>query len=131
MSNDANLEDPMWLKWQATASSIYDKVYYESSGLVAHINNAGHRIVERSFGSDVEFASVIEVGAGTGRHLPFVHHRFEKYVATDLSASMLDIAKSQFGTRPGVFFQIADATRLDFEDNSFDRLISIYNLEHL
>ncbi len=105
MSDRAPHEDPMWSQWQAKASSVYDNVYYKSNRLVAHINNAGHRIIEQAFGPEVEFASVVEVGAGTGRHLPFVRHQFQKYVATDLSSSMLDVAKSQFGTRPRVHFK--------------------------
>ena len=132
MSDRAPHEDPMWSQWQAKASSVYDKVYYELNGLVAHINNAGHRIIEQAFGPEVEFASVVEVGAGTGRHLPFVRHRFQKYVATDLrliECSRLRRASS--GRGPESTFKPQDATRLDFEDNSFDRLISVYNLEHL
>jgi SAM-dependent methyltransferase len=131
MSKPATHEDPMWAKWQESASSVYDNVYYETNGLVAHVNNSGHRLLEDAYGTDVEFPSVLEVGAGTGRHLHYVRHRFRTYVATDLSQPMLDIAKRQFGDRPGVTFQIADATRLDFADNTFDRLISVYNLEHL
>ena len=39
--------------------------------------------------------------------------------------------RASSGRGPEFHFQTADATGLDFEDNSFDRLISVYNLEHL
>ena len=124
------VEDAMWLKWQDAAPKIYDRIYYESNPVVAYITNAGHRHIEKPFGPDVEFKNVLEVGAGTGKHFSFVKHRFERYVLSDLSQKYLDTAKSHI-KNPNVEFQVADATALPFEDASFDRLISMYNLEHL
>ena len=64
-------------------------------------------------------------------HLQFVRHQFDRYVVSDLSPNLLDIARQRLGSRQDVDFEIQDATQLTYPDASFDRLISIYNLEHL
>ncbi|MCF8176970.1 MAG: class I SAM-dependent methyltransferase [Sulfuritalea sp.] len=129
MNTDA--EDDMWLAWQEAAPRIYDKTYYSGNALVARVNYSGHRLVERPYGSGDHFAQVLEVGAGTGAHLAHVRHRFGRYVLTDLSPDLLSIAAKRYAGRNDLRFETQDATRLDYPDASFDRLISIYNLEHL
>ena len=124
-------EDDMWVAWQKAAPSLYDRTYYEGNSLVARVNDAGHRLVETPFGPDSFFGSVLEVGAGTGRHLQHVRHRFDRYVMTDLSLDLLALARDRYRDRPGLQFETADATSLSYPDSSFDRVISIYNLEHL
>jgi phosphatidylethanolamine/phosphatidyl-N-methylethanolamine N-methyltransferase len=124
-------EDEMWLAWQKAAPYIYDKTYYTGNGLVARVNLSGHRLVEQPHGSSCHFSRVLEVGAGTGMHLQFVRHQFDEYVVSDLSPNLLNIARQRLGGREDVGFEIQDATQLTYPDASFDRLISIYNLEHL
>lgn len=124
-------EDPKWTAWQQKAPAIYEKIYYEPNSLVAHVNEAGHRLIERDFGASTHFGSVLEVGAGTGIHLDHVTHSFDRYVVTDISERMLDIAKKRHSDRANLVFEVADATALNYEDGSFDRLVSVYNLEHL
>lgn len=124
-------EDDMWLAWQKAAPRIYEKTYYQGNRLVSCVNEAGHSLMEKDFGPNVHFGSTLEVGAGTGFHLGFVRHRFDRYVMSDLSPDLLNLAKEKHGHIGGVEFQVMDATRLDYPDASFDRLISVYNLEHL
>lgn len=124
-------EDQAWLDWQAKATSIYDSIYYQSNPLVASVNLAGHRQMETALDARTPIGKVLEVGAGSGFHFEFVRHPYDEYVFTDISSGMLDIARERFGDRPGVRFEIQDATQLTYEENSFDRLISVYNLEHL
>jgi phosphatidylethanolamine/phosphatidyl-N-methylethanolamine N-methyltransferase len=124
-------EDKMWISWQEAAPRIYDKTYYSGNPLVSKVNNAGHWLLEKSFGPDTHFDRVLEVGAGTGFHLQMVKHKFNEYVMTDISADLLDQARERHNGRKDVSFEIQDATALKYPDNSFDRLISVYNLEHL
>lgn len=124
-------EDPMWLRWQAEAPRIYEEVYYSTNLVVTHINEIGHTIAEKPFGADTYFPQVLEVGAGTGKHLEAVRHRFDAYYVTDISKGHLEKAKTRWASKPGLVFQEEDATKLSFKDGTFDRLISIYNLEHL
>ena len=123
--------EPEWQRWQDQAPRIYDRIYYESNPVVAAINNAGHTQVERAFGPEVHFGRVLEVGAGSGRHLDTVRHRYDRYLLTDISEGLLAHAANRHAGKPGLDFAIADATRLPFPADSFDRLVSIYNLEHL
>ncbi|MCE7887427.1 MAG: class I SAM-dependent methyltransferase [Alphaproteobacteria bacterium PRO2] len=124
-------EDKMWVSWQEAAPCIYDRIYYSGNPLVSKVNNAGHWLLEKSFGSDVHFDRVLEVGAGTGFHLEQVKHTFNEYMMTDISADLLDKARVRHANRKNVGYEIQDATALKYPDNSFDRLISVYNLEHL
>jgi ubiquinone/menaquinone biosynthesis C-methylase UbiE len=66
---------------------------------------------------------VLEIAAGTG----IVTHAFREtlptsveIVATDLSASMLEIAKQHVGNAEQLRFEVADATSLPYADASFD-----------
>lgn len=124
-------EDEMWLAWQKAAPRIYDKIYYSGNPLVSRINDAGHRLAERVYSPNDYFGTVLEVGAGTGAHLSHVRHRFDRYVLTDISPDLLHIAAKRLEGRSDLVFEVRDATQLGYADASFDRLISIYNLEHL
>ena len=124
-------EDSMWRAWQEAAPKIYEKIYYKSNPLVAYFNNGGHFLSERFFSEKDYFGRVCEVGAGTGYHLQYVRHGFDEYFITDINRDLLDKAKQKYMGRSDLVFRVEDATRLSFPDGSFDRLISIYNLEHL
>ena len=78
--------------------------------------------------------TILEVGAGTGHHFPYVKKTFSKYIMTDGSTKMLAIASEKYQSEVS-FGSLAverqDATRLTFSDNSVDRLIATHVLEHL
>lgn len=124
-------EDKMWLSWEEAAPRIYDDIYYKSNPIVAAVNKSGHWLVEKFFTEQDYFPSVLEVGAGTGHHLSYVRHRYDRYVMTDINQGLLDRARDAHAGKPKLSFEIADATKLPYEDASFDRLVSFYNLEHL
>lgn len=127
----AHTEDETWLLWQQYLARHYQGVFYEGNPLVRFINLSGHRLVEKPFGQEVRFERVLEVGCGSGEHLRFVRHAVGEYVLSDLNESLLELARAQHGKRRDVIFRVLDARRLPYPDGSFDRLISVYNLEHL
>ena len=125
-------DDPMWLRWQEKAPEIYERIYYQSNPLVAAVNLSGHRLIEADYPATTHFSRVLEVGAGSGVHLDYVRHGFDEYLVTDISASFLDLARQRHaGDARPIRYAVADATRTGFEPQSFDRIISVYNLEHL
>jgi len=93
-----------------------------------------HQLLEQTLPSDVDYHRVLEVGAGSGHHLPYVKHDFDQYVMTDGSDDMLKIASEKYAGSMidnSLIIQKQDATALTYSDNSFDRLIATHVLEHL
>jgi SAM-dependent methyltransferase len=68
----------------------------------------------------------LEIGAGTGSHLPF--EPTGDYVALEGSRDLAD----QIPRREGLTVVVADCEqRLPWDDDSFDRVLAIHLLEHL
>ena len=62
---------------------------------------------------------VAEFGCGTGFYTSALASRADRVVATDISAAMLEIAKSRV-TADSVTFELADCQRTSFPDGAFD-----------
>jgi ubiquinone/menaquinone biosynthesis C-methylase UbiE len=80
----------------------------------------------------VKFESVLEIGGGTGEHLPYVRHDFEEYTIVDVS----DIAEEKLVIPRNipakkVKFILGDASKLPMESNRFDRVIVTCVLHHI
>lgn len=73
-----------------------------------------------------EDKTVLDVACGTGVLIPdYVNRKVKRCVAVDISAKMIEIAKSKFGGYENVEFLCADAENLDLPDK-FDCVV-IYN----
>lgn len=127
-----NNEDQAWLKYRARFADVYDDANY-SSPLQSAIMRASHRLTERRYVKTNHFATVLEVGAGTGEHLAFVRHGFDQYVLTDLDTKTLEVAKKKLKDEYGskLLFEKQSGAGLSYADNSFDRLIATHVLEHI
>lgn len=125
-------EDKAWTDWLDNFHSLYDSANY-SSALQSWMMRASHKLLERPFGANVEFKRVLEIGAGTGEHLKFVHHKFDQYVLTDQNAKTLDVAKDKlFGLHEGkLTLEVQTGSDIAYPDNSFDRVIAAHVLEHI
>lgn len=119
--------------YQSDLINNYDK---NNSGqtLAGSFLQKSHFLLEKSLPQNVAYTRVLEVGAGSGHHFPYVREGFEQYVMTDGSDLMLEIASKKFARElsAGVLsIEKQDATALKYPDHSFDRLIATHVLEHL
>lgn len=125
-------EDKAWVEYRERFAQVYDESNY-ASPLQSFVMRASHKLTEKPFGPRDHFQRVIEIGAGTGEHLPFVRHGFDEYVLTDLDAKTLEVAERKLGGLHlgKLRFQAQAAGGLDYPDNSFDRLVATHVLEHI
>ena len=125
-------EDKTWLDYRAQFANVYDQSNY-SSPLQSAVMRASHRLAEKRFREQDYFANVLEIGAGTGEHIGFVRHGFDRYVLNDLDAKTLDVAEQklsgQFADK--LLFEEQSGDELSYSDNSFDRVIAAHVLEHI
>jgi len=125
-------EDQAWVDYRGRFADVYDDSNY-ASPLQATVMRASHRLAERKFDEHEYFSNVLEIGAGTGEHLGYIRHGFDKYVLSDLDPKTLEVAKgklsAQFGSK--LSYEVQNAERLSYVDNSFDRLIATHVLEHV
>jgi phosphatidylethanolamine/phosphatidyl-N-methylethanolamine N-methyltransferase len=100
-------------------SSFYDLVF----GRLFH---SGREMVPDLLGL-FPGARLLEVGVGTGLSLPLLPFSVH-LTAVDLSQKMLDQARKRLQAlgMPNVELVRMDATRLDFPDRSFDRVLAAY-----
>jgi phosphatidylethanolamine/phosphatidyl-N-methylethanolamine N-methyltransferase len=93
-----------------------------------------HYLLEHSLPEIDGMQRIIEVGAGSGHHFPYVKRNFSTYMMTDGSQDMLSISKEKYVKEINsgiVQVEQQDATHLSYETASFDRLIATHVLEHL
>ncbi len=107
----------------------YDGANYEK-GLAASVLRSTHKLIEKPFPETRHVPQVLELGAGTLAHLPFIRHSFDRYIASDFDETVVARAREQ-DLPDGVELQILDGTTLPFDSDTFDRLIATHVLEHV
>jgi SAM-dependent methyltransferase len=82
-------------------------------------------------GADPRGGSCLEVGCGPGRMTGVLAERFDRVLAVDVSAGMLDRAREAV-TASNVDFRLVEGDRLDsIEDGVADTLVCYLVLQHL
>ncbi len=71
---------------------------------------------------------VLDLGCGNGRLIDLLKDLDIKYVGIDSSEKLISLAKQKY---PKHEFLKANALKLPFKDNSFDKIISIAVLHHI
>lgn len=127
-----HVEDKAWTDYREKFSEVYDDSNY-SSPLQSAVMRASHKLVENAYGEKDIFHRVLEIGAGTGEHLPFVTHQFNEYILTDLDPKTLDVASQKLVGKYGnrVKFETQTGDQLGYADGTFDRLVATHVLEHI
>lgn len=81
--------------------------------------------------STIDFASVLELGGGTGKNTTWLAMRAESVVSLELSGQMQAVAKSKV-TSSNVEFRLGDINgKWDFADRKFDLVTCSLILEHI
>lgn len=118
--NDVAIDDIDIVKY----SNIVDQVMIDGyKGLTGYIQDLGHKFV-----SDyTQQGRTLEIGFGKGRQSRFYKGEKSNYYPTEIDMTVIDenIWKSYENAC------LADARKLPFENEFFDNIVSIYNLEHI
>lgn len=105
--------------------------YYSTTSVTANgsfFEKYMHRAMEAPFGRTEEYPRVLEVGGNRGEHVPYVRHRFDDYVLTDLyEPNLTDVV----GLDDRVQVAAADVQSLPYADAEFDRVIATCLLHHV
>lgn len=102
----------------------YDNYYQKETG--KSIDNIEKEIILFHL-KDLPGEHLLELGCGTGHWTRFFSQQGFHVTAIDESEAMLEMARSK--DIQNVSFQLADATRLSFPDNSFGAIASVTMLE--
>lgn len=127
------MKKPMKAEPAGLWSGDYPKAYETSNygpGLAGTVMRTSHALVEKPFGPEIRFDTVLEVGAGSGVHLEHIRHAFDRYLLTDASTDMIEEMKNA-SNDPRIDIAAENAGALSCPDNHVDRLIACHVLEHI
>ncbi len=111
----------------------YDQHNVDST-LAGRLLQKSHRLLEATLPKDFVAERVLEVGAGSGHHFAYIKRDGIKYVMSDGSDGMLALASARYADEVAsgaLVIEKQDASRLTYDDASFDRLIATHVLEHM
>ena len=117
--------DAHYREWNRRLAQAQD-YFYKSSPIVAWVQNAGHRAI-RAMSAARPDALTLDMACGDGGHRPYMH-RPDRVLGVDIDQGSLESYRRR---HPESLAVRGDCYRLPFKDASFDRVINIYNLEHL
>lgn len=74
---------------------------------------------------------ILELGCGSGYYTKKIVQKGTKVLATDFSANYVKQAKKYVGKNKNASYQTADATKLLFKNNTFDKILFTEVIEHI
>ena len=105
------------------------------SGIYDFVENTFNGKVNRDIAQYVanlmtEDDNVLECACGTGMFSLPIARRCKSLTATDFADKMLRQAQNKCKDLPNILFELADITRLNYDDESFDKVVAA-NVIHL
>jgi SAM-dependent methyltransferase len=76
-----------------------------------------------------EAGTVLEIGSGAGRITRMLSTAFERVIATDVSADVLEYARTRMPAK-NISWQVSDGDRLPSTDGSVDAVFSCHVFQH-
>ena len=94
------------------------------------------RLIEHYFsrsGIDAQGMNrVLDIGCGVGFVARYLKDKYNvEVVGVDVDPEQIECAEEHSGHNEGLHFTVADATRLPFEDNHFDMVLSFMVVHHI
>lgn len=123
-----DVADPCWQEWQTACGRFYSE--NQRRGIGAQINDAGYRLMSQI---DLNGKTILEVGAGDIRHIPYWRGRPHEYILADVRAEMLEKAQRRLAENNVPYRSIMPerGQPLLVDDGTVDIVVSFYSLEHL
>ena len=115
----------------ATNKSFWNRFAFLYGSFMKKNDECYREIADFSEGFIIKESSVLELACGTGQLSFRMAEKAGKWTATDYSENMVEEAKkSQKYDSKNLFFEQADATKLQYESESFD-VVLIANALHI
>lgn len=118
-------DDPNYREWNRQLVESQDYLY-RANPLISWVQNAGHRAI-RSMTAARPDRLTLDMACGDGGHRPYMR-RGDRVVGVDLDQASLERHRKQY---PEALAVRGDCYRMPFRDGVFERVLNIYNLEHL
>jgi ubiquinone/menaquinone biosynthesis C-methylase UbiE len=117
--------DPHYQEWLRRLTKAQDYLY-RANPMVSWVQNAGHRAI-RKMTAQTPDALTLDMACGDGGHRPYMR-RGDRVVGVDIDQPQLETHLQRY---PDALVVRGDAYHLPFADGVFERVLNIYNLEHL
>jgi SAM-dependent methyltransferase len=118
-------DDPHYQEWNRRLAKAQD-YFYRANPVISWVQNAGHRVI-RSMAAAAPAALTLDMACGDGGHRPYMW-RGDRVVGIDIDQASLETHRQRY---PDAVAVRGDCYHMPFRDGVFDRVINIYNLEHL
>lgn len=87
-----------------------------------------YQVVEKAIGIE---DSVLDLACGSGYGASILSRRTKgKVTGGDVSAETVRRCSQEWNSQPNLEFKVLDGTRLEFPDNTFDKVVSFETIEH-
>ena len=121
-------DDELMARARETYAELEEHLY---EGVTGWVQRRGHKKVHSivdSLGLKQADKRILEIGIGYGHHLQFGSAYDSDYTGIDVREDAISHVKRH---HPNVNALVASAEDLPLENDSFDAVLSIYNLEHM
>ena len=107
------------------AARAYDRDRFQSESAKQRRDHNTQQAILRALREPGTIQSVLDLPCGTGRLTQLLIEGGFQYTGADQSEAMLTVAREKFSDLPGANLVTADASHLQFADNSFDCVVCV------